>query len=595
MSLRVWLPLTKDLRNQGLDNVTVTNNGATFDSAGKLGGCYSFDGTDDRIAIVGLSLPNIWSYGCWFYSATSTRGWEGVITLNSSSGDVDNQLGFYTYPASSRIQNTANGQWNSAITYTTGQWNHFFGTFDGSNLKTYINGILVNTKAITNSLLSRSNLTIGGRSSSAAGGNTSITLPFQGKINDVRIYDHCLSPMEVKELSKGLVLHYPLNRQGWGQENLFTQGYWSYSSDQWIHAVANNSEAVRPITNADGSCTLTGPGTGSNQQCFLANSKTSQMINLTAGETYTISVKITASGPGKFRYYWYDYDSSGTNIGFHNQETIFSGGETKVISYTRTLPDGTAKCYWELNMLASATTSTILLHAHSLKLEKGSTATPWCPNSSDILATTMGLNGTTEYDCSGFGNNGTRTGTFDWTSDTPKYKVSQVFNGTDNAIQTPNLTTMITDKNYTVACWTYKTVIGTKNYQTIYGGPSGFELEARSSSSTSPLYRIHNWGGGTTAYNFGEWTHFCFVHTDSDSKLYVNGELKITGTSANVPSGNYFVGAWNTSTSQNYEGNMSDFRIYATALSADDVKSLYQNSAYIDSSGNVYGAVHSEV
>ena len=42
MSLRVWLPLTKDLRNQGLDNVTVTNNGAIFNTAGKLGGCYQF-------------------------------------------------------------------------------------------------------------------------------------------------------------------------------------------------------------------------------------------------------------------------------------------------------------------------------------------------------------------------------------------------------------------------------------------------------------------------------------------------------------------------------------------------------------------------
>ena len=51
MSLQVWLPLTKDLRNQGLANVTVTNNGATFNSEGKLGGCYSFDGVDDAITI----------------------------------------------------------------------------------------------------------------------------------------------------------------------------------------------------------------------------------------------------------------------------------------------------------------------------------------------------------------------------------------------------------------------------------------------------------------------------------------------------------------------------------------------------------------
>ena len=43
------------------------------------------------------------------------------------------------------------------------------------------------------------------------------------------------------------------------------------------------------------------------------------------------------------------------------------------------------------------------------------------------------------------------------------------------------------------------------------------------------------------------------------------------------------------------DSDLSDFRIYATALSASDVLSLYQNSAYIDSNGNVYGAVHSEV
>ena len=113
-------------------------------------------------------------------------------------------------------------------------------------------------------------------------------------------------------------------------------------------------------------------------------------------------------------------------------------------------------------------------------------------------------------------------------------------------------------------------------------------MEARSSSSTSPLYRIHNWGGGTTPYNFNEWTLFTFVRTASDSKLYVNGQLKITGTTGTVPTGNYFIGSWSTATGQNFEGRMSDFRIYATALTADQVKQLYEVPISLANNGTLF-------
>ena len=41
------MPLNGTLDNIGISDVTVTNNGATVDNNGKIGKCYSFDGTDD--------------------------------------------------------------------------------------------------------------------------------------------------------------------------------------------------------------------------------------------------------------------------------------------------------------------------------------------------------------------------------------------------------------------------------------------------------------------------------------------------------------------------------------------------------------------
>jgi len=60
-------------------------------------------------------------------------------------------------------------------------------------------------------------------------------------------------------------------------------------------------------------------------------------------------------------------------------------------------------------------------------------------------------------DSSGYNNNGTIAGTLMVSKNTPKYKYSTIFDGNTAAIQTPNLKTIITDKIYTISCWTYKT------------------------------------------------------------------------------------------------------------------------------------------
>lgn len=564
--LKVWLPLTKDLRNQGLDNVTVTNNGATFNSAGKLGGCYSFNGSS-YITVQDVVLQNIWSYSCWLYSDISSRSWEVVMACNINGGDADMQLGLYTRPGGNVIQNTANGQYNAGISMTYGQWNHFVGTFDGANLKTYLNGVLVDTKAITNAKLDRPKLTIGARCR-----GSSYDCYFQGLLNDVRIYDHCLSPMEVKELSKGLVLHYPLNRGGWGQENLLLN-----SNDLTLWPIESNGKIE---LQEDGYFKVSSKASNTTRYGIYYD------FTFPEPNTYTFSVDVKDDwligvAPAS-TFAWTTANLSGTQ-------------GKKRISYTCTSTEENNKCRIYIAGTGTGGRVTYLKHP---KFEKGSIATPWCPNSSDALATTMGLNGTTEYDTSGYCNNGIRTGTFSWTSDTPKYEVSTHIVNTSTKIHITNLTTSGFGNSYSFAWWGKNTTFSNKMF---WGFSDGIRLNGMYSGilwntgdgSDNPLYKI----GTTTqvsAPSVNTWHHYVMTGNGTKCYVYLDGELWAEAKTYKSISGtSIYINGWNDNTSYSNDNmDISDFRIYATALSADDVKSLYQNSAYIDSSGNVYGTIH---
>ena len=99
MSLQVWLPLTKDLRQQGLSNVTATNNGAIFDSAGKLGGCYLFDGSSSRISCSSYTWTYPMSICAWFkptdVTNSNTQYWLSYNT--ASGGTAGHAIGIGTY------------------------------------------------------------------------------------------------------------------------------------------------------------------------------------------------------------------------------------------------------------------------------------------------------------------------------------------------------------------------------------------------------------------------------------------------------------------------------------------------------------------
>lgn len=213
MALQVWLPLINNLNNNGVANINIIASGTEINSAGKLGSSYQFDGSDDYISLDGNSLYNIFKGGnypfsiaFWIYHNDSNRGiifgdygLSGTIRFNIEL-TTSHRIRFYWDASPDKTFST---ETNVELQ----KWNHIAITYDGLKINCYKNGIC--SSDIQQGILDTKNKTTGlffiGRDNRT--GNTA----FNGKINDFRIYDHCLSAAEVKEISQGLVLHYKLD------------------------------------------------------------------------------------------------------------------------------------------------------------------------------------------------------------------------------------------------------------------------------------------------------------------------------------------------------------------------------------------------
>ena len=262
MALRLWLPLIGDLDNKGISNVTVTNYGATVSNFGKIGKCYSFDGTDDYFQLTNIDLKGLpeLSIACWIYPNDSTNHLlvfrSGSYHELSISGtgfnwrDTNNTSSLRTYTFTALPANT---------------WTHLVCIYNRGEVFVYQNGVLNlhNASRKNSSSTLRNNWSEYriGRIQSSSG-----NVYFNGKLNDFRIYDHCLSAKEVKEISKGLAVHFKLDSASQRTDNLVwdSSGYshngtgtrnkmsYSTSTPRYTNSINKTTSYVFCRVNAQG-------------------------------------------------------------------------------------------------------------------------------------------------------------------------------------------------------------------------------------------------------------------------------------------------------------------------------------------------------
>lgn len=570
MSLRVWLPLDGTLENKGLSQVTVTNSGAVANASGKIGSCYSYTTTQSSyLEITGLPFTELTNCSISFWikvDSMSTNGWLMFTGQSTSYYVMATQKGtgtFYHGNAGSNLKIYKDGVLNSTPG-ATGEWHHYVVT--GANLSTWTKFYLDRYSAAWN---------------------------FAGEVNDIRIYDHCLSLKEVKEISQGLVLHYKLddpyleptvNLLG-SKSNYFASGWSSYGfGGHGVKSIADEAPAVSGQV-----CRVTSNGTGTNQQIEMATSFTGPILEKNEKITASVYVKGEGESIGKMGHL-HIYNTNGTNTQSINIKSFTFTADWQRVEGTFTWGYDTAsRASYNIYVVGHINNGESFLFSN-VQAEEKDHATPFTVGSRNDVKV---------YDCSGYGNDGTVTGSITADSDTARYDSSTKFPDSACAIGIGNLTTLIPTGVFTFNIW-FKKDTGewsSKSWETILGGPSGFELEGKLSGTQNAYVHPYSWGGGSTttpnsysiAYELDTWNMLTMVRNETGTKFYLNGEWKVNGSSRGAfPSGDYFIGAWKTALQQNFRGHFSDARIYATALSDEDIKELYNTSVCIDNKYNTH-------
>jgi hypothetical protein len=177
---------------------TGTLSGATWTTAGKNGKALSFNGTSSYVSAADaadLDLTNGMTLEAWINPASLTSGgWNTIVMKEGSATTLAYSL--YANDGNPRPSITVRigtadreAMGTSAVPLNT--WTHLAATYDGANLRLYVNGVQVGSLAQTGSMLvSARTLRIGG--------NSVWGEYFNGLIDDVRIYNRALSATEIQ-------------------------------------------------------------------------------------------------------------------------------------------------------------------------------------------------------------------------------------------------------------------------------------------------------------------------------------------------------------------------------------------------------------
>ena len=588
MSLIHWWPLNGNTTDNGVDNFTLSTT-PSFSAAGKIGKCATNTSINAGQAYLSnqtlpLAKDSPISIFTWVYMndySTTGANLNGLVSNHNHGHNSDKGSGFglnlrnngnsfqvsiSTSSAGGRTYSTYCGN----TTFRAGEWHHVGFTYNGSRINFYLDGNYDGGLNFTSSYNSNNPIGIFCWSTGYSGYSSSCQL------NDVRIYNHALSAKEVKEISKGLVLHYNFE-----------------------------DEYIEPTTNID-PAKSTAPSFSyatTNEKVIFKGKECWHFIIENNGSIWSYS---SATGYAEnsvlTRSCWLYIPSGQTNrAGWYGLPFAFEG--MKSISnrkvYDLNKMDTWQYCYctgtaqstssnYLLYMLAddSTTAHRIEFYITDIQLEEKDHATPYVNGARSTGKV---------YDNSGYGNNGTVNNSLQVIpgglsgAHYINLPLASTITYTSEAFNKTELTYSIWFRHHGAngSSATYMFTNGRADY-----GGLGYGIQIANDSQI--VCRYGNSFETVSNCSKDVWHLITVSIKNAVQTIYLDGALVGSFTATVLPSysdGNGLgLGCFYYKGGSIYHSNcdFADFKIYATALSAEDILAEYNRKAAIDKNGNLF-------
>ena len=167
---------------------------ATWATAGEYGKALQFNGTSAIVTIpdaADLHLSTAMTLEAWVNPSTVNAFWRDVVYKGNDNYYLEATSQPTSHPVAGTVAGGSYGEAYGTANLPTNTWSFLTATYDGANVRFYLNGTLVATTAHTGTIASSTNpLTIGG--DNIYGQN------FAGLIDNVRVYNVALTTAQIQ-------------------------------------------------------------------------------------------------------------------------------------------------------------------------------------------------------------------------------------------------------------------------------------------------------------------------------------------------------------------------------------------------------------